>query len=81
MSDSDTNISLNCPDCGRPFPPHQGMLPEIQGCGRLAVPVPHVGLCFPTDDRGGFAVRWTTRPAQTSRTPNSRLPAVGSFHG
>lgn len=81
MSDSETTIALNCPDCGRPFPPHQGMLPEIQSCGRLAVPVPHVGLCIATDDRGGFAVKFTTQPIQTSLRPKSSLPAVGSFHG
>ena len=78
---AETPIAMACPDCGRPFPPHQGMLPEIQGCGRLAVPVPHVGLCVPTDDRGGFAVRWTPRPAQTYRTRDARRPRVWSAHG
>ncbi|MCE4222140.1 hypothetical protein HCU64_00100 [Methylobacterium sp. C25] len=74
---TETVIALVCPDCGRPYPPHEGMRPEIQGCGRLAVPVPHVGLCVATDDRGGFAVRRSTRPIQTSLS----LPQVGSFHG
>lgn len=76
---SEPTIALTWPDCGRPFPPHEGMRPELQGCGRLAVPAPHVGLCFPVDDRGDFKVRWSARPVQTSRTES--LPAVGSFHG
>lgn len=77
---AETTIAMACPDCGRPLPPHQGMLPEVQGCGRLAVPVPHVGLCVPTDMRGGFAVRWTTRPVQKSLSKRVDLPQVGSFH-
>ncbi|KQP90788.1 hypothetical protein ASF57_23565 [Methylobacterium sp. Leaf117] len=74
-------IALVCPDCGRPFTPHDGHIPELQGCGRLAVPTLHVGLCLATDDRGGFKVRWSTRPVQTSLTPVAPLPQVGSFHG
>ncbi len=60
--------AMHCPSCGRRLPPAQGgNQVELQACGRYALPVPHVGLCFPTDDKGGFAVRWSTRPVQTSR--------------
>lgn len=59
--------ALTCQTCGRPLPRTEDDPIERQACGRLAVPVPHVGLCFPTDDRGGHVVRWSTRPVQTSR--------------
>ncbi|GJE51482.1 hypothetical protein GOFOIKOB_4541 [Methylobacterium tardum] len=56
-----------CRTCGRPLPRTEDDQAERQACGRQALPVPHVGLCFPTDGRGSVVVRWSTRPVQTSR--------------
>lgn len=56
-----------CQTCGRPLPQGDDGAAERQACGRQALPVPHVGLCFATDDRGSFIIRWSARPVQTSR--------------
>ncbi|KQO68511.1 hypothetical protein ASF22_19880 [Methylobacterium sp. Leaf87] len=64
-----------CQTCGRPLPRTEDDPIERQACGRLAIPVPHVGLCFPIDNKGGHLVRWSSRPVQTSRNaPRDEAP-------
>ncbi|WP_156394077.1 hypothetical protein [Methylobacterium sp. Leaf94] len=64
-----------CKTCGRPLPQAGDGPAERQACGRDALPVPHVALCFATDNKGGHVVRWSSRPVQTScNAPRDEAP-------